>query len=196
MKNRLSALIKKTLSPAARQIRKDNRSLYYICVIDCILNQNTRDSGAATLPAFNWDVIQLCNQYHVGILQMPCPEINFLGFSRNRASGVSIREAMNTDRGRNSCRKLSLDIADRIENLNSQGATLLAVLGGNPESPGCAVHFDQNEQKASSGIFMMELKKVLEQRDIKVPYRGIRDFDTKLMAEDIRWLEQLFKNKC
>ena len=171
--------------------KQDNRSYHFIAVIDCILNQNARDSGAAAYPAMNWEVIQLCNDYNIGILQMPCPEIAFLGFPRTRPPGVSIRAALDTAEGRFCCRKLSIDTADRIKELMQQGAQCLAILGGNPESLGCAVPIDNKKQNVS-GVFIVELSNELYQRNISIPFRGIRDFDTDLMADDIQWLRQLF----
>ena len=172
--------------------QQDDRSKYFVAVIDCIMNQNTRDAGAAVFSAMNWEVVLLCNKYNVGILQMPCPEIAFMGFARTRPPGISIRAALDTQEGRASCRTLSIDIAERIENIIQQDAGLLAILGGNPESPGCAVHTDDGEESKPSGVLISELRDELQQREISVPFRGIRDFDSRLMTADIQWLEQLF----
>jgi hypothetical protein len=48
-----------------------------VAVIECIINQNARDTGAAIFPAINWPILSLCNEYNVGILEIPCPEISF-----------------------------------------------------------------------------------------------------------------------
>lgn len=69
----------------------------FVAVIECILNQNARDDGAACSPAMNVPLLQLCNTHRVGILQMPCPEIHTLGFARQRAPGLSIRDALNDE---------------------------------------------------------------------------------------------------
>ncbi len=174
---------------------KDKRSYHFVGVIDCIMNQNTRDAGAAAFPAMNWQILQLCHQYNVGILQMPCPEIAFLGFARARPPGKSIRAALETQDGKACCRKLSTDIADRIEETIRQNAECLAILGGNPESPGCAVHAENAQESTPSGVLITELRDELQQRNIQIPFRGIRDFDATLMAEDLGWLNQLFVKK-
>ena len=96
----------------------DNRCCRLVAVIECIFNQNARDAGAATFPATNRPILNLCNAYDVGIIQMPCPEIGFLGFNRKRQLGQSIRDALDTKEGRYFCRKISIDIVDRIENYN------------------------------------------------------------------------------
>ena len=189
----LGTLLGKISLIKSRANKPDKRSYHFVAVIDCIMNQNTRDAGAAAFPAMNQEVVQLCNEYHIGILQMPCPEIAFLGFSRTRPPGTSIRAALDTSNGRACCRKLSIDTVDRIEETIRQDARFVAVLGGNPESPGCAVHTDNSEEHTPSGVFITELRDELYKRSIPVPFRGIRDFNRKLMAKDIKWLEQLFK---
>jgi hypothetical protein len=39
---------------------------------------------------------------------------------------------------------------------------------------------------------MRELQDQLRERNLEVPFRGIRDCDPSMMAEDIRWLEGVF----
>jgi hypothetical protein len=39
---------------------------------------------------------------------------------------------------------------------------------------------------------MRELHDELRHRNIDVPFRGIRDCDPRMMAEDIKWLEGVF----
>lgn len=174
----------------------DSRSRQMIAVIECMVNQNARDAGAATFPAVSWPILQLCNNFNVGILQMPCPEINFLGFDRKRQKGQSIREALETHEGRNSCRKISIDIVDRIEDYLAQGCKVLSILGGNPRSPGCAVHFENGSLLSTSGIFMIELQNELCNRHIEIPFRGIRDYDPKMFAQDIGWVHKIFSNNA
>ena len=70
----------------------DVRGRCFVAVIDCILNQNARDAGAARFPAMNFELLRLCHENQVGILQMPCPELAALGFNRSRAPGKTIRD--------------------------------------------------------------------------------------------------------
>jgi hypothetical protein len=44
----------------------------------------------------------------------------------------------------------------------------------------------------TSGVLMRELQDELRQRNIEVAFRGIRDCDPEMMAEDIMWLEAVF----
>ncbi len=177
--------------PKKLQKKQDNRAYRFVAVIDCILNQNSRDRGAAKFPEFNWPVLELCHKYNIGILQMPCPEIACLGFYRTPPEGTSIRGALDTIKGREHCSQLSMDVVDRAEALCQQGADFLAVLGGNPESPGCVVHLTDNSA-LPSGVFIKELVKELNKRHITVPFLAIRDDDPQLLEQDLRQLEQIF----
>ncbi len=148
----------------------DNRSHRLVVVIECVFNQNARDAGAAIFQAINWPILSLCNEYNVGILQMPCPEISFLGVERKRQPGQSIRDALDTCEGRNCCRKISRDTVGRIEDYIDQGYQMLCILGGNPKSPGCAIHCEDNNLLPNSGVFMRGLQGELQKRCIKIPF--------------------------
>ena len=175
---------------------RDRRSRRIVVVIECILNQNARDNGAAVSPSINRPVVNLCQKYEVGILQVPCPEIDTLGFNRSRPPGVSLREAMATDEAHKHCRKISIGVADRLQDYSRQGFKILAVVGGNPESPGCAVHMEEKGLSEDSGTLMRELYDELEKRNLTVPFRGMCDSNLDLLAEDLRWLERVFSNGC
>lgn len=110
-----------------------------MAVIECILNQNARDTGAATYRSMNKTLIQLCMKYEVGLFQIPCPETMCLGFLRKREPGQSIRDVLDTDSGRECCMQTSVGLADRLQEYIDNGVEITAVLGGNPQSPGCAV---------------------------------------------------------
>lgn len=142
---------------------QDQRNNRVVAVIECILNQNARDPGAAAYPAMNFEVIGLCMKYHVGMVQIPCPEIACLGFLRKKKPGQSIREVLDTESGRKCCKMLARSVADRVEMYIDNGNRVLAVLGGNPESPGCAVHYktgnSDNGISEKSGIFMQALSR-------------------------------------
>ena len=174
----------------------DHSSHRFVVVIDCILNQNARDLGAVTYPSMNKALVELCMQHDVGLFQIPCPEMAFLGFERKRAPGQSIREALDTQEGRDCCRRLSVDLTNRIEDLINNKNKIVAVLGGNPESPGCAIHMvfsGRNRFMAeNSGVFMKVFYQELCLRNIEVPFRGMRDCRPGWIKKDLAWLENLF----
>ena len=134
-------------------------------------------------------------EYNVGILQIPCPEIKCLGFGRKRQKGQSIKDALDTREGRKCCREISIDIANRIQNYLDQDYQIISVLGGNPKSPGCAVHYDGDKLSSASGVLMNELYDELKKRYIEVRFKGIRDYDSKLFEKDLEWLRKTFSDK-
>lgn len=172
--------------------RSDRRGGRLVAVIECIANQNARDAGAATFASANWDLLRICREHEVGVLQMPCPEIAYLGLRRRRRPGESIRDAMDTPEGRRCCAGIAGGVADRIEEYHHEGYRVVAVLGGNFASPGCAVHRSGNGLMATSGVLMRELEAELRRRGIEIPFRGIRDHDPGLLAEDLEWLRKRF----
>ncbi len=178
--------------PAAR----DARGKRFVAVIECILNQNARDQGAANSPAVNAAVLALCARHGVGLLQMPCPEIRALGPKRERPAGTGIRECLDTPSGRQCCRDIGDEVVARVRGYLDQGVELLAILGGNPESPGCAVHLSapgEDRLEADSGILMQALAEALAAASIHVPFQGMRDCRAEFLEEDLRWLEGLFR---
>jgi len=106
------------------------------------------------------------------------------------------RNAMDTDEGRACCLKLSADLANRIEDHINNQNKIVAVLGGNPESTGCAIHMvpsGKNESMVSnSGIFMKEFHRELCNRKIIVPFRGMRDCRPEWIKQDLEWSEDIF----
>jgi predicted secreted protein len=171
----------------------DVRGRRFVAVIDCVLNQNVRDRGAARFPAMNLELIQLCHAHHVGIVQMPCPEIAALGFKRARPPGQSIRDALDTEAGRRHCTALAVEVSDRIETCLTEGYELLAILGGNPRSPGCAVHVGDHGLSCDSGVFMQALETELRKRNQAPTFRGIRDYDPELLHQDLQWFRDLLE---
>jgi predicted secreted protein len=118
-----------------------------------------------------------------------------LGSERKREPGQSIRAALDTCEGRNCCRKISIDIVDRIEDYSEQGYQIVAILGGNPKSPGCAIHCENSNLLPDSGVFMKELQDELQKRCIEIPFKGIRDSDPEMFAQDIEWVRKIFSKR-
>jgi predicted secreted protein len=187
----LTRLIKRLISPLASERSDDGRSRRFVAVIDCILNQNARDLGAARFPAMNFELLRICHEHQVGVLQMACPEVAALGLKRARPPRQSIRDVLDSDAGRQCCAGLARDVADRVETYLAEGYVLLAVLGGNPRSPGCAVHVGADGLGDGSGVFMKQLEAEFRQRNLSATFRGIRDHDPELLAQDLHWLRDL-----
>lgn len=187
----LKSLIKRLKPGGKPAAPQDCRGGRFVAVIDCVLNQNVRDRGAASFAGMNFELLQLCHELGVGVLQMPCPEVAALGFRRERPPGKTIREALDTTAGRQCCADLAATVATQIQAAIKEGFELIAVLGGNPRSPGCAVHGDQDGLSAESGIFMQALHSALCQRGIDTPFRPLRDASAEMLAEDLQGFRAL-----
>ncbi|MCP3868076.1 MAG: hypothetical protein GY703_08300 [Gammaproteobacteria bacterium] len=171
--------------------KRDPRLGRLVVLIECLLNQNARDLGAAESPGFTRDVIELLVKADIGMVQIPCPEIACLGFKRQRAPGESIREAMETPESGRCCQRLAECTTDRIQCYLNQGYEVLAVLGGNEKSPGCAVHNGVEGEislSGESGVFMQKLAQELRGHNLTLKFRGMRDADPALLKEDLAWL--------
>jgi predicted secreted protein len=176
----------------------DKRGKRMVFLIECILNQNSRDIGAASFKAMNFEVINLCMKYHVGMVQIPCPEMICLGFGRKRKPGQSILDVLDTDSGRRCCADLAGIVGGRVKEYIDSGNKVVAVLGGNPESPGCAVHYNgatRRKLSGQSGIFMQALFQELSRIQIDVPFLGIRDCRSDWFVSDLQSLELIFRNR-
>ncbi len=165
-----------------------------VAVIECLLNQNARDAGAACSPAMAGSVVDLCREHQVGLVQLPCPEMACLGLQRRRAAGQSIRQALQTPACQQASAEIATQATDRLQAYAEAGFKLLAVLGGNPQSPGCAVCADGDGQMApEAGLLMRQLQADLQRRGMQVPFLGMRDSDAALLGSDLKRLQQIFK---
>ncbi|MCB1902689.1 MAG: hypothetical protein KDI18_00995 [Gammaproteobacteria bacterium] len=173
------------------QPKKDPRGGRLVFLIECLLNQNARDLGAAVNPAVSREIIELLADAGIGMVQIPCPEIACLGFERRHPPGQSIRDALKAPKPVTCCQRLAEVTADRIQCYLDQQFEVLAILGGNEQSPGCAVHTTaagESHLNDRSGIFMQALAAELAQRNLCIAFRGMRDADDELLSEDLDWM--------
>lgn len=190
-RNLVARILPHRLRCCSRTVAADSRSKRLVFLIECLLNQNARDIGAAESPAVERPLVDLLLSANVGLAQIPCPEIACLGFERKRAPGQSLRQALAAEQPAACCRHLAAVTAQRIQTYLEQGYAVIAILGGNRQSPGCAVHTaDEQGVRLTdrSGVFMQALAQALEQRGCQIPFRGIRDAAPDLLEEDLRWL--------
>jgi len=169
----------------------DPRSGRLVFLVECLLNQNARDRGAAERPAATREVVDMLTNADIGMAQIQCPEIACLGFERTRARGQSIRQALQAPSCAACCRRLAAQVADRIQTYSDQGYRIIAVLGGNAQSPACAVHVEDGGHlllTQDSGVFTLALAGELQERGLRIPLRGMRDANDDELATDLNWL--------
>ena len=176
---------------AKRFSASDGRGRRFVAVIECALNQNVRDAGAARFPAMNWALLQLCHVHGVGILPLACPEVAVLGAQRMRPPGLSLRAALDSAPGQRACRAQAAAAAATIAERIAHDARLLAIVGGNRLSPGCAVHQGAAGLSEASGVFMQALQGELRERGIDPPFIALRDAEPASMQADLAGLAGL-----
>ncbi len=93
----------------------DRRSKRVILVAHCLLNQNAKLDACAHYPGAMKEVAQLLVASGVGIVQLPCPELAYLGLDRQVAPGTApsvasedsrIARRMGEDSARSTCEAL------------------------------------------------------------------------------------------
>lgn len=178
----------------------DQRSKRMVAAINCVLNHNARDQGAAVYAGINREVVDVLNKHGVGVIQMPCPEMTCLGLPRTREAGLSILDVLDTPEGRACCARLSASVADTIEEYRRYGYAVVALLGGDVASPGCAVpppeaRKDGYVEGSGYGVFIQALLEELHRRDIHIPLRGVRDSARETLIEDLDWLDSILDER-
>ena len=167
----------------------DVRGTKVILVPHCALNQNARVAGAAERAAAVTELILGLLERGIGVIQMPCPELQILGLDR---AHVKIRRELEKAAGRTECRRLAGELVRQIEEYRKCGVRILGILGKNG-SPTCGVEQTWFDGIApGTGVFIEELRAELRNRDLPISVVGIRDDDPAgaLATVDL-WLSAL-----
>jgi predicted secreted protein len=157
----------------------DSRSGKIAIVAHCVLNPNSRAQGLVRKPNITTAITNFLLRNNIGIIQMPCPEITYLGPLRKPRT----KEEYDTSQFRKLCRKIARDIIHQIQEYNSYGIKTLFILGVEG-SPSCGV----NE---TTGVLIEELRKLLFKKQIEIKICGIH---LETPEEDIINLEKWCKN--
>ncbi|ACV24005.1 CD3072 family TudS-related putative desulfidase [Methanocaldococcus fervens] len=89
-------------------------------VSHCILNQNSVVKGLERAKeAFN-EVVEIILNENYGIIQLPCPEMLYLGINRR---GM-VKEEYNTKEYRELCREILKPIIKYLKEYNKEGLNL------------------------------------------------------------------------
>lgn len=165
--------------------------LGFVAVAHCILNQATRwwndEKGTEPAKGCLWKVVKRLDELGVGIYQLPCPEITFLGNPRP----AMIREDYERIRGygehiKNLTLEASSDIEALIKMSRRPGLRILGLVGL-ARSPSCAARgIEQGSDPG--GIFFEELFKELKRRGIEPQ---VIEIDVKDLEVTMRRLDEL-----
>jgi len=146
------------------------RNKKIIFVSHCLLNQNARAIGRERFSGSFKDLLELFAASGVGIIQLPCPQIEFNG-GLNR----KIKSKSHESNGyRKQCHKLSINLINQIENYLRNNYHVIGILGVELSST-CGVHQIHNGRKnvPGKGVLMEEIEKEMQKKNFQVPLIGV-----------------------
>jgi len=175
---------------------EDIRSRRCVFVSHCMLAQAIRASGLAKKYAASVKpIIQFCLNNDINIMQMPCPE------SICASGGIGRTphgKAWYEKRGlRETSRKIALGQFEYIKTLVENSYEILAIIGIE-FSPACAVTYLNRGPVIykDEGIYIEELKTLLEDAGIEIPFMGVNVRAHRKMERDMESLLQRAEEKA
>jgi predicted secreted protein len=156
---------------------EDKRSRKIAIVAHCILNQNSRVFGLAERSSTIAEIVEFLMRNDVGIIQMPCPELTYAGILRKSQT----KNQYDDPKFRNHCNKIAEEIVAQIQEYVKDNVKAKIVVGVDG-SPSCGV--------TDSGILIEELRSILKEKGLAVPFHGIR---YERLSEDIAELRKLIR---
>ncbi len=160
-----------------------NRSKKIVVLCHCLLNSNSKIGGLAHYPGALLPVVNKHLASGAGIVQLPCPEMTYLGLKR---WGMS-KDQYDTPFFRRHCNKVLTPYVDQIVEYQNNGYRVECIVGVDG-SPSCGVkhtchgycggmidheHPQSVQETEGSGVFIEELRKMLKQHSISVPFEAI-----------------------
>ncbi|KAB3536060.1 DUF523 domain-containing protein [Alkaliphilus pronyensis] len=162
------------------------RNKRIVIVAHCILNVNSKVVGLAQ---YGGAIRKLVTDYvneGIGIIQLPCPEITFLGLER---WGMT-KNQYDTPSYRKHCKKLIEPYVEQIIEYLNNGYIIEEIVGIDG-SPSCGVSLTcsgykggmvdeghhQCHEISGSGIMIEELKGLLKEHNVNIPMSAISEKD-------------------
>ena len=165
----------------------DKRSKKIIFVAHCVLNQNSKLDKCAHYPGAIKEVVELFLKEDIGMVQMSCPELLFLGLNRQSPADrqlsvqdedTRIGKLMSEDNALEICKFLAVAHAYQMEEYVNSEFEVLGIIGING-SPTCGVetNWRDGQEAGGKGAYINELSKLLEQHELDIPIRGIKAYN-------------------
>jgi len=138
-----------------------------VFVPHCILNQNVRANGKEKSNGAVKEIVNFFTEAEVGIVQLPCPEVEFDGGLNRQAK---TKENYNTEKYRKQCREISLEILKNVKKYLDKEYKVLGILGIE-FSPTCGVYRVEDGRKIipGKGVLIEELEKEMQKENFQVP---------------------------
>jgi predicted secreted protein len=174
----------------------DARNKTVVCVAHCILNQNSISDGTAAYPGVIKEIMDLLCTSHVGIVQMPCPELLCLGLDRGNIDGSTypiveentrIRKMMGRRSAARKIEQMVQDLVFQILEYRKYGFHVLGIVGVD-RSPSCGVDTTSknNREVEGEGVFIEALRKELQKNRINIDIVGIKPSEPEKAVKTIR----------
>lgn len=157
------------------------RSRRIVVVAHCVLNANSKVCGLANYAGAVEPTVSAVIESGAGIVQLPCPEASFLGMRR---WGMT-HEQYDTPAYRRHCRRILETTIDELVAFDDVGYSIERVIGIDG-SPSCGVtvtctgyaggeieSVPSCAKTPGSGVFMEELRALLEESDLDIPFEAI-----------------------
>lgn len=189
----------------SRQMLEDQRSKKVIFVCHCLLDSNTKVLERARYSGVHNGVMQVIQQYGLGVVQMPCTEM--LYFGSNRYWGG--KNVFDSSGYRRFCREQAVFMVDYIENFSKVGIQAVCIVGCDG-SPTCGVRYTNHylngggrpkpldrEVIEGQGVFMEEIAREAQARGVVLPeFYGIGlDLFSKEMGEMLEEFSAYLKER-
>ena len=148
-----------------------NRSKKIMFVSHCLLNQNARASGMDKAPGPIKDVVELLTESGIGIVQLPCPQIDFNGGPNWK---LKPKSTLDNSAYRKHCQKMASLLLQNVEKYLSNGYNVLGFLGVELSAT-CGVYQIQNGTKNApgKGILVEELESAMRKKNFQIPIIGV-----------------------
>ncbi|MBU2700595.1 putative secreted protein [Sporomusaceae bacterium BoRhaA] len=180
---------------------QDKRSKKIVLVAHCILNQNSKIDACAYYPGAILEATKTLLNADVGIIQMPCPELLYLGLDREadptanctiESEDTRVAFRMKEEQAKTLCQSLVDCIVYQVEEYIKHGFQIVGLIGING-SPTCGIETTWADDHAldGRGVFIDTLEQSLKNKSIFIKLVGIRAKDPQ---HAIATIENLLNN--
>jgi predicted secreted protein len=142
------------------------RSKKMIVVCHCHLNQNARAAGIEKYPAFNPKLLTLIRKEKAGVLQLPCPETNFVGVEH----APKDQEFFDTPKYNSYVKQIAKDTVRLMKRYIAKGYKFTRFIALK-SSPSCGIMFVhcKGRKIRGQGLMIEAFRRELEDAKIKLP---------------------------
>ena len=176
----------------------DIRGRKIVVLAHCILNQNAKLDRCAHCQGAIGELVSVLLENGIGILQMECPEMLYLGLDRQTDHAASpsvasedtrIAQRMKEPAAQDIVDRIARNAAQQIFDYQRNGFSVIGILGING-SPSCGVETTWRDdcEPAGYGELTQALYDQLEELGLHIPIRGIKSKDVRRTVETIREL--------